>query len=80
MQAKIDCKIRPTQGTPVRLARPTNSGALQLRDMIKSVRGATYREPFPAEMTLITIRALIRCVEFQRLAGQSLEESLLFWK
>jgi hypothetical protein len=25
------------------------------------VREATYKDPFPAEMTLITIKALIRC-------------------
>lgn len=61
MQAKMFVKIRPTQGTPARLARPMNFGALPLRDMNKSVLDATYRELFPAEMTLITIRALMRC-------------------
>lgn len=60
MQAKTLVKISPTQGTPAPLARPMNLGALPLRDMNNSVRDATYRELFPAEMTLITIRALMR--------------------
>ena len=53
--------IRPTQGTPARFVRPINFGAFLLRDMKRSVLEATYRELLPAEMTLITIRALIRC-------------------
>lgn len=61
IQAKILVKISPTQGTPALFARPMNFGALLLRDMKRSVREATYKELFPAEITLMTIRALIRC-------------------
>lgn len=60
MQAKTLVRIRPTQGTPARFARPMNLGAFPFRDMNKSVRDATYSELFPAEITLITIRALMR--------------------
>ena len=60
MQAKIFVVIRPTHGTPSLFVRPMNFGAFPLRDMKSSVLDATYSELFPAEMTLITIRALIR--------------------
>lgn len=61
MQVKMLEKIRATQGTPRELVRPMKRGALPLRAMKSIVRDATYKEPLPAEMTLITIRALIRC-------------------
>lgn len=61
MQVKIFEKIRAAQGTPRELVRPMKRGALPLRAMKSIVRDATYNEPFPAEMTLITIRALMRC-------------------
>lgn len=53
--------IKATHGTPAALVRPINFGALPLRDMNSSVRDATYNDPFPADMTLITMRALIKC-------------------
>lgn len=61
MQAKIFVTMSPTHGTPALLACPINLGALPLRDMKRRIRDATYRELLPAEMTLITIKALIRC-------------------
>lgn len=54
-------QIIPTHGTPILLVRPIKRGALPFRDMNINVRDATYSEPFPAEMTLMTIRALIKC-------------------
>lgn len=60
MQANTFVKIRPTHGTPSLLVRPMNFGAFLLRDMYRRVLDATYRELFPAEMTLITINALIK--------------------
>lgn len=38
-----------------------NLGALPFLDMKSRTRDATYRELLPAETTLITIKALIRC-------------------
>jgi hypothetical protein len=60
MQAKILVNIKPTQGTPSLLVRPINLGAFLFRDMYSNVLDATYSELFPADITLITIRALIR--------------------
>lgn len=54
-------QINATHGTPAALVRPMNLGALPLRDMNSSVRDATYNDPFPADMTLITISAFIKC-------------------
>lgn len=51
----------PTQGTPILFVRPRKRGALPFRAMNINVREETYSEPFPADITLITIRALIRC-------------------
>lgn len=53
--------ISATQGTPALLVLPINCGALPVRDMNNRVRDATYNDPFPAEITLITISALIKC-------------------
>jgi len=53
-------KMRAIQGTPRELVRPRNLGALPLRERKRIVREATYKEPIPAEMTLTTIRALMR--------------------
>lgn len=54
-------QINATHGTPAALVRPINCGALPVRDMNSSVRDATYNDPFPADMTLTTISALIKC-------------------
>lgn len=54
-------QINATHGTPAAFVRPMNLGALPLRDMNSIVREATYNDPFPADITLITIRALIKC-------------------
>ena len=54
-------QINATHGTPAAFVRPINLGALPLRDMNSIVRDATYKDPFPADMTLITISALIKC-------------------
>ena len=53
--------IKPTHGTPARFVRPMNLGALPLRAMKSSVLDATYSELLPADITLITISALMRC-------------------
>ena len=50
----------PTQGTPILFVRPIKRGAFPFRDMNINVRDATYSEPFPADMTLTTISALIK--------------------
>jgi hypothetical protein len=61
MQAKMLVNRSPTHGTPALLARPINLGALPFLDMKRRMRDATYRELLPADITLITIKALIRC-------------------
>lgn len=53
-------KIKAAHGTPAALVRLINRGALRLRAMKSIVRDAAYKEPIPAEMTLTTIRALIK--------------------
>lgn len=53
-------QIIPTHGTPALFVRPIKRGALPLRAMNINVRDETYSEPFPADMTLITMRALIK--------------------
>lgn len=60
MQAKTFVNIKPIHGTPSLFVRPMNFGAFLFRDMKSNVLDATYRELFPAEMTLITIKALIK--------------------
>lgn len=61
MQENMFEQTIPTHGTPRELVRPMNRGALPFRAMNSKVRDATYKDPLPADMTLITIRALIRC-------------------
>lgn len=61
MHAKTFVKISPTHGTPALLTRPMSLGALPFRDMKRRVLEATYNELFPAEITLMTISALMRC-------------------
>lgn len=60
MQAKTLETMRATQGTPRLFVRPMNRGAFPFRDMNSRVRDETYRELLPAEMTLTTIKALMR--------------------
>jgi hypothetical protein len=60
MHAKTLVNTSPTHGTPRRFVRPMNFGAFPLRAIKSTVLDATYRELFPAEMTLITIKALMR--------------------
>jgi hypothetical protein len=59
-QAQIFENINAAHGTPALLVTPRKPGALPLRAMNRTVRDATYSELFPAEMTEITIRALMR--------------------
>ena len=54
-------KIIAGYGTPAAFVLPRNLGAFPVRAMNKIVRDATYSDPIPADMTLTTIRALIRC-------------------
>lgn len=54
-------KTSATHGTPMRFVRPMKRGALPFLAMNSKVREATYNEPFPADTTLSTIKALIRC-------------------
>lgn len=61
MHANMFVKISPTHGTPALLARPMNLGAFPFLDMKRRMRDATYRELLPAEITLITIKELMRC-------------------
>ena len=61
MQVKIFENTIATQGTPRAFVRPRILGALPVRAMNRIVRDEAYRDPIPAEITLITIRALMRC-------------------
>jgi hypothetical protein len=60
MHEKMLEKIKATHGTPLPFVRPMKRGALPFRDMKSRVLDATYKELLPAEMTLTTIRALMR--------------------
>ena len=60
MHAARLLKRRAGQGTPRESTLLSHLGALFVRAINRIVREATYREELPAEMTEITIRALMR--------------------
>lgn len=67
--ARFD-RISAHQGTPRLSTMENMRGALPVRAMKRMVREATYREELPAEMTEMTISALMRCA-----AGRTPAES-----
>ena len=60
MHAKKLLNKSATHGTPCLFVLPKNFGAFPFLDMNKSDLEATYKLEFPAEMTDMTIKPLIR--------------------
>lgn len=71
MQVKIFENTIATHGTPRAFVRPRILGAFPVRAMNRIVRDEAYSDPIPAEITLTTIRALMRCAAGRIPASES---------